>query len=44
MAEQILIPKHGGHRHLKSFQIARLVYDLSVRSCEQNISISLWHE
>lgn len=29
-----LIPKHGGYRKLKSFQIARLIYDLTVRFCE----------
>lgn len=29
-----LIPKHGGYRKLKSFQVARLVYDVTVRFCE----------
>jgi four helix bundle suffix protein len=29
-----LIPKHGGYRKLKSFQIAQLVYDMTVRFCE----------
>jgi len=29
-----LIPKHGGYRNLKSFQVAQLVYDLTVRFCE----------
>lgn len=29
-----LISKHGGYRNLKSFQIARLVYDLTVRFCD----------
>ncbi|RJR14544.1 MAG: four helix bundle protein [Nitrospiraceae bacterium] len=29
-----LIPKHGGYRKLKSFQIAQLVYDVTVRFCE----------
>ncbi|MDH4028101.1 MAG: four helix bundle suffix domain-containing protein [Nitrospirota bacterium] len=29
-----LIPKHGGYRRLKSFQIAQLVYDVTVRFCE----------
>jgi four helix bundle suffix protein len=29
-----LIPKHGGYRKLKSFQIAQLVYDITVRFCE----------
>lgn len=26
-----LIPKHGGYRKLKSFQLAQLVYEVSVR-------------
>ena len=38
MAEQKLIGKHGGYRKLKSFQIARLVYDLTVRFCDTYIS------
>jgi len=29
-----LIPKHGGYRNLKSFQIAQLAYDVTVRFCE----------
>jgi four helix bundle suffix protein len=28
-----LIPTHGGYRHLKSFQVAQLVYDVTVRFC-----------
>ena len=28
-----LIPKHGGYRKLKSFQVAQLVYDVTVRFC-----------
>lgn len=32
-----LIPKHGGYRKLKSFQIARLVYDITVRFCDRYI-------
>jgi len=32
-----LIPKHGGYRKLKSFQIAQLVYDVTVRFCEQYV-------
>ena len=32
--EEGLIPKHGGYSNLKSFQIARLVYDLTVRFCD----------
>jgi len=33
-ATEPLIPKHGGYRKLKSFQIAQLVYDLTVRFCD----------
>lgn len=32
-----LIPKHGGYRKLKSFQIAQLVYDVTVRFCNRYI-------
>ncbi len=32
-----LIPKHGGYRSLKSFQLARLVYDLTLRFCDKFI-------
>lgn len=32
-----LIPRHGGYRNLKSFQMAQLVYDLTVRSCDRYI-------
>lgn len=35
-AEHILGP-HGGYRNLKSFQIAQLVYDLTVRFCDRYI-------
>ena len=38
MADQEpLIPKHGGYRKLKSFQIAQLVYDITVRFCDRYI-------
>lgn len=30
-----LIPKHGGYRKLKSFQIAQLVFDVTVRFCNR---------
>ncbi len=30
-----LIPTHGGYRNLKSFQIARLVYDVTLRFCDK---------
>lgn len=32
-----LIPKHGGFRKLKSFQVAQLAYDVTVRFCERYI-------
>ena len=32
-----LIPKHGGYRRLKSFQVAQLVYDVTVRFCDRFI-------
>ena len=38
MAEDSLIPKHGGYRRLKSFQIAQLCYDVTVRFCDRYIS------
>ncbi|NTU57673.1 MAG: four helix bundle protein [Chlorobiaceae bacterium] len=28
-----LIPRHGGYRNLKAFQVAQLVYDVTVRFC-----------
>jgi len=34
---EALIPKHGGYRHLKSFQVAQLVYDVTVRFCDRYI-------
>lgn len=32
-----LIPLHGGYRELKSFQLAQLVYDVTVRFCGRYI-------
>lgn len=32
-----LIPKHGGYRRLKSFQVAEVIYDLTVRFCEKYV-------
>lgn len=34
-----LIPKHGGYRNLKSFQLAQLVYDVTVRFCNRYIDL-----
>mgnify|MGYP001001401464 FL=1 len=30
-----LMPAHGGYRQLKSFQVAQLLYDVTVRFCER---------
>jgi four helix bundle protein len=35
--KESLIPKHGGYRKLKSFQIAQLVYDVTIRFCDRYI-------
>jgi four helix bundle protein len=32
-----LLPKHGGYRKLKSFQIAQLCYGVTVRFCDRYI-------
>lgn len=32
-----LIPKHGGYKKLKSFQVAQLAYDVTVRFCGRYI-------
>ncbi len=38
MAEpERLIPKHGGYRRLKSFQLAQLIYDVMARFCDRYI-------
>jgi four helix bundle protein len=36
-ADEPLIPKHGGYRKLKSFQVAQLVFDITVRFCDRYI-------
>ena len=35
--QEPLIPKHGGYRKLKSFQVAQLIYDVTVRFCDRYI-------
>jgi four helix bundle protein len=35
--QDTLIPKHGGYRKLKSFRMAQLVYDVTVRFCDRYI-------
>ena len=37
MTTESLIPQHGGYRNLKSFQVAQLVYDVTVRFCDRYI-------
>jgi four helix bundle protein len=37
MNGETLIPLHGGYRKLKSFQVAQLVYDVTVRFCDRYI-------
>jgi len=32
-----IISKHGGYRHLRTFQVAQLVYDITVRFCDRYI-------
>ena len=36
--DEPLIPKHGGYRKLKSFRLAQLVYDVTVRFCDRYIN------
>ncbi|MCD4814749.1 four helix bundle suffix domain-containing protein [bacterium] len=38
LEKEPLIPKHGGYRKLKSFQVAQLVYDITTRFCDRYIS------
>ena len=35
--EEPLIQRHGGYRNLKSFRLAQLIYDVTVRFCERYI-------
>jgi four helix bundle suffix protein len=35
--QESLIPKHGGYRKLKTFQLAQLIYDVTVRFCDRYI-------
>jgi four helix bundle suffix protein len=36
-AKESLIPKHGGYQNLKTFQLAQLIYDVTVRFCDRYI-------
>lgn len=33
--KEALIPQHGGYRNLRSFQVAQLVYDVTIRFCDR---------
>jgi four helix bundle suffix protein len=35
--DDTLIPQHGGYRKLRSFQLAQLIYDITVRFCDRYI-------
>lgn len=35
--KETLIPKHGGYRKLKSFQLAQLIYDITVSFCDNHV-------
>ncbi|MFC1737038.1 four helix bundle suffix domain-containing protein [Candidatus Hydrogenedentota bacterium] len=37
MPTESLIPKHGGYRKLKSFQVAQLAFDVTVRFCDRYV-------
>jgi four helix bundle protein len=37
VTEEPLIPKHGGYRKLRSFQLGQLIYDVTVRFCERYV-------
>lgn len=44
MDKEPLIQKHGGYRKLKSFQVAQLVYDVTVRFCERYVKSRKMYE
>ena len=37
IASEPLIPKHGGYRQLKTFQLAQFVYDVTGRFCDRYV-------
>src|SRR3979490_3241583 len=39
MDDDGLIPKHGGYRKIRSFQVAQLSYDVTVRFADRYISL-----
>ena len=34
-----LIPKHGGYRKLKTFQLSQLIFDITIRFCDRFIGL-----
>jgi len=34
-----LIPRHGGYRNLKTFQVSEVIYDVTVRFCDKFIDL-----
>lgn len=38
MDSQPLIPKHGGYRKLKTFQLAQLIFNITLRFCNRFVS------
>lgn len=38
MKDENLIPRHGGYRKLRSFRLAQLIYDVTVRFCDKYIN------
>jgi four helix bundle suffix protein len=39
MADELLIPPHGGYRKLKSFRVAQLIYDMTLRFCDRYVDV-----
>ncbi len=37
MGTEPLLPPHGGYRRMRSFQVAQLVYDVTVRFCDRYV-------
>ena len=38
MNSDTLIPPHGGYRDLKSYQMAEIVYDATVKFCDRFVN------
>lgn len=37
LADEGLIPNHGGYRRLMTFRLAEVIYDVTVRFCDRYI-------